>query len=303
MPIDAYPSAVQGDTNRLVNTVSQALQATDFFVYCTLATVPERKPVGIQVHGIMHQPCPGEKLEVKYHTHHRHQALGGASSMWQRTLSTTLRLLSLAFAIITCLSAAAPSNAQECGPQWLPGEGMPGVDGVVWATTMWDPDGPGPQTPKLVVGGQFSIVGNIRANSIAVFDLETNDWSPLGMGMNGAVRSLTTLLNGELVAGGDFTASGDVTMNRVARWNGIDWTPVGMGITGTDKQRAGPVHIAHRRSHSCRALLLCRGCSRQQYRPMGWCIMGTTRIWRDRQFQASCKCSRCLAKRRPDSCR
>src|SRR5436190_2956429 len=60
--------------------------------------------------------------------------------------------------------------AGQCQPQWLPGEGIPGVNGTVYATTTWDPDGPGPQPELLVVGGLFTLAGATLANNIAAWD-------------------------------------------------------------------------------------------------------------------------------------
>lgn len=46
----------------------------------------------------------------------------------------------MALGLACVCSASAP--AQTCG--WLPGEGIRGVDGTVYAVTTWDPDGAGP---------------------------------------------------------------------------------------------------------------------------------------------------------------
>jgi hypothetical protein len=54
-------------------------------------------------------------------------------------------------------------------------------------------------------------------------------WSALGVGMNTTVFALTTLPNGDLVAGGNFTNVG----NRVARWNGTSWSPLDSGVPST----------------------------------------------------------------------
>jgi hypothetical protein len=58
----------------------------------------------------------------------------------------------------------------------------------VYATTMWDPDGPGPKTPLLVAGGEFSVYGHV-----AVCDLATGTWSMLGGGTNDGVWCLTAM--------------------------------------------------------------------------------------------------------------
>ena len=116
----------------------------------------------------------------------------------------------------------------ECEPQWLPGEGVPGVSGEVFAVTTWDPDGAGPEPELLVVGGHFLVAGDVLAKNIAAWD--GSQWQPLGMGMNDIVRALT-VYNGALIAGGDFTIAGGVACNRIARWDGSQWQPLGLGMS------------------------------------------------------------------------
>jgi hypothetical protein len=117
----------------------------------------------------------------------------------------------------------------DCPPEWLPGEGVLGLDGEVYAMTTWDPDGPGGQPELLVVGGYFSIAGNVFANNIAAWDGTT--WQPLGSGMNDSVYALT-VYNGELIAGGWFTTAGGNWASNIARWNGATWQPLGSGMDG-----------------------------------------------------------------------
>ena len=125
---------------------------------------------------------------------------------------------------------AALARAQ-CTPQWLPGDGVPGVVGnSVAAMVNWDPDGAGPQAPKVVLGGSFSAAGNVLASNIAAYDPATATWSALGSGMDGDVNALTVLPNGDLVAGGDFTSAGGVAANRIARWSGSNWSALGSGM-------------------------------------------------------------------------
>jgi hypothetical protein len=58
-------------------------------------------------------------------------------------------------------------------------------------------------------------------------------WSALGSGMNGAVYALTTLPNGDLVAGGRFTTAGGVSApHRALEWHEL----VGAGI-GDERHR------------------------------------------------------------------
>jgi hypothetical protein len=47
--------------------------------------------------------------------------------------------------------------------------------------------------------------------------------------LNGTVRALALLPNGEVVAGGEFTANGGSTVLRLARWTGTAWAQLGAG--------------------------------------------------------------------------
>ncbi|MCH8165440.1 MAG: hypothetical protein IH889_07520, partial [Planctomycetes bacterium] len=89
--------------------------------------------------------------------------------------------------------AAAPASAQ-CTEQWLPGEGLSGLNGPVSATVVYD-DGTG---PALYVGGGFNFAGDVSASSVAKWD--DTSWSPLVSGVGGPYRSVRapTIYNGEL---------------------------------------------------------------------------------------------------------
>jgi hypothetical protein len=125
------------------------------------------------------------------------------------------------------------------GTAWQPmGAGM---NGPVYALTVWDADGDGPEKALPVAGGSFTSAGGVAAGGIAVWDGAL--WRALGPGVNGAVFSLTTWdPDGagtgplQVVAGGSFTQAGAVTVNRIARWNGPwwggSWQGVGAGMNG-----------------------------------------------------------------------
>jgi hypothetical protein len=124
----------------------------------------------------------------------------------------------------------------QCGVGWLPGEPFPGADNVVTATCEWDPDGAGPRGPLLVLAGAFARLGGRSATGIGTFDPATREWSVMSLGLTGGglqVYSMVTLPDGSLVAGGSFTRSGSLTLNRVARWGGLAWSAFGSGLPAT----------------------------------------------------------------------
>ncbi len=123
----------------------------------------------------------------------------------------------------------APAAAQ-CGTQWLPGAGLTGINGHVHCSVGWDPDGPGPESTRVVYGGTFYIAGDRLVNNIAIFDPATSTWSTFGSGMNGGVLELAVTANNDLIAAGQFTVVDGVAANRIARWNGTAWAPLGGGL-------------------------------------------------------------------------
>ncbi len=158
-------------------------------------------------------------------------------------MNPKLALLARRFSLACCASAAAlltpsVSSAGDCNSQWLPGETLPGTDSYIDALTLWDPDGPGPRTPVVVLGGAATIFANTAGKNAAIFDPQTGRAEPLGNNLGtfnpfntGAVFDYTVLPDGTLVACGFFEGSGDPTRpSRIARWNGSTWTHLGTSV-------------------------------------------------------------------------
>jgi hypothetical protein len=64
---------------------------------------------------------------------------------------------------------------------------------------------------KVYVGGNFSQMGGVAANNIAVYDPVANTWSAMGSGLNSTVNAIcvdTAGVTGRVWAGGAFTARG-----------------------------------------------------------------------------------------------
>ncbi len=133
--------------------------------------------------------------------------------------------------LLVAVGAAVPATA-DCTPDWLPGGGLPGISGQVHAQVMWDPDGPGVQPERLVVGGRFSVAGDSLAVNVAMWD--GSSWQPMGDGFGGVlssvnepeVNALVVTPSGELIAGGRFLKSGTTDLGHLARWDGSSWQPL-----------------------------------------------------------------------------
>ncbi len=125
-------------------------------------------------------------------------------------------------------AGGAPANhiARWDGTNWFALEA--GVSGpsfpVVTDLAVLDGD--------LYAAGTFTAAGGVPAYHIAKWD--GSDWAALGAGMGSSVSALA-VLGGELYAGGSFTTvtnSGGttVTVNRIARWDGVNWAALGSGM-------------------------------------------------------------------------
>lgn len=121
------------------------------------------------------------------------------------------------------------------------GSGLAG--GEVYSMVVYDPDGPGPSPPQLIVGGDFTTAGGVPAGRIARWDGAA--WSALGTGVTlsdaPAVNALCVLdetpfgmARRVVIAGGRFGQAGGVAAGRVARWDGSGWSALGGGLPGLD---------------------------------------------------------------------
>jgi hypothetical protein len=107
-----------------------------------------------------------------------------------------------------------------------------GVDGLVFAVaTLAGGD--------VVAGGTITTAGGVAANHIARYNSGTGAWSALGAGLLGtglgnSVLALAVPSGGHLIAGGNFTMSGGVSANRIARYNPFNeaWSSLGGGLNG-----------------------------------------------------------------------
>lgn len=91
-------------------------------------------------------------------------------------------------------------------------------------------------TGEYLLGGTLFNPRNSGARSIARMSADGQTFSPLGAGFRrlagiGRVAAILPRSNGEIIAGGDFEASGSTALNGVARWNGSAWLPLGIGVS------------------------------------------------------------------------
>lgn len=86
----------------------------------------------------------------------------------------------------------------------------------------------------LYIAGDFTSIGGISVNHIARWNGTT--WSALVGGITStfaSVYSMTTFNDGsgaKLYVAGNFSVIGGVSVNNIARWDGLSWQPLGAGV-------------------------------------------------------------------------
>ncbi len=105
---------------------------------------------------------------------------------------------------------------------WISMGGIPGPNGLVFATVV---AGSG----DLYIGGYFTVVGDVIANSIAKWN--GSNWMALGSGTDGAVSALA-VSGSDVYAGGYFKKAGGSAANSIAKWDGSSWSALGPGMNG-----------------------------------------------------------------------
>ena len=160
-------------------------------------------------------------------------------------MSTHSRKPSIASWPVVALWVCGGAAAQGA-PDWKATDGFPGVQTFanVYALTVWDPDGSGPQAARLVAGGDFQFIADRVADTVAAFHPELGRFEDLGGGLDmmlpgqggglfdaATVNALGTFQN-DLIVAGFFDDAGGVPVSNIARWNGSSWSSLGSGLAG-----------------------------------------------------------------------
>lgn len=139
----------------------------------------------------------------------------GKLNMWCRMV-TTARVWLAIFPVF----GIGMEAAGQCDPTWLPGEGPRGTNGSVHA--MISIPGTLAEPEQLVVGGNFSVAGDVVANNIAGWG--GANWHRFQDGLSGPVYALVNYA-GTIVAGGAFSHDGGSYKIAVWDWMHLRWNP------------------------------------------------------------------------------
>ncbi|OWY71544.1 hypothetical protein B7486_07605 [cyanobacterium TDX16] len=137
------------------------------------------------------------------------------------------------------------------GADWSLLVGTGGLNERVNALLRFDEDGAGPMPEYLFAGGRFVTGGATQIKGIGKWDGTT--WLPVGGGVTWpglATQPSVTALGTydddgggpnphSLVVGGPFSKAGSISVNGIARWDGVDWYALGGGFTTVGIPGAG----------------------------------------------------------------
>lgn len=84
----------------------------------------------------------------------------------------------------------------------------------------------------LIVGGSFTVIGNVAAHNIALWDGKA--WHALGKEISevGEVKSIVLDHKGGFYAGGRFGSAGNVSASNIAHWDGKTWSSLSDSTRG-----------------------------------------------------------------------
>ena len=170
-------------------------------------------------------------------------ALAGGTNGLVTTMASYVNdgkpVLVVAGSFMTAGGVPASRIAQWDGTSWTPlGDGLGSLNETGATVTSLVTIG-AKQKVQLVAGGRFSASGAQPLSNVALWNGE--NWSNLGVGVNGAVECLYLgkSNDSEIFAGGTFSGppgepEWGQTLSRIARWDGQVWCNLdrGIGTTG-----------------------------------------------------------------------
>jgi hypothetical protein len=138
-------------------------------------------------------------------------------------------------------TATARNNFEE--PLYTHGDLVVGFPEVLDVDRNMHTDGPvravAVDGDDVYVGGQFTVAGGVNANNIALWNRNTEAWSPLGNGLppggeitDPHVGAIAVTENGDVIVGGRFDLQvepGGPTAWGLVTWNGTHWEMFGDG--------------------------------------------------------------------------
>lgn len=137
--------------------------------------------------------------------------------------------------LVAAAGVVGAADGGECQPGWISGGAYPGVRGSVVAAVPWDFDGPGAEPERLLIAGEFDLIGDKFVEDFAFWDGERISATPLPA-LQAPLERVDSafVFDGELYIGGKLRCStiaprdggGPTCTNvelRIMRWRGGAW--------------------------------------------------------------------------------
>lgn len=138
--------------------------------------------------------------------------------------------------VAVAIGAANATAWGQCGPRWIHDPGLSSIpDGLLkssfGAAEVWDPDGDGPQEPRIVAVVRGKLPDNTSV--CRVYQWLDRQWNLLAaLPGNFSVYDLAATRDGRLFAGGLNGTSGTGQMRHLAQLVNGAWVEVGGGVSG-----------------------------------------------------------------------
>ncbi|MBS0197898.1 MAG: immunoglobulin domain-containing protein [Planctomycetes bacterium] len=145
----------------------------------------------------------------------------------------------LASALIGLLALCGANAAAQptCAGRWLApaDQQVHRQDNEIFALGLWQPTQT--QSPMLIMAGNLRINAAVQAAVGSSYNFSGDSvvgWDGTQFrafrSLNSTVRAVASF-GPDLIVAGDFTASGQTQLQRIARWNGTDWQSLGGGFS------------------------------------------------------------------------
>jgi hypothetical protein len=156
----------------------------------------------------------------------------------RRSLTSVGLCLSFVGIPLAFLHAAANTAAAQCQPQWRGGDqqGFPGANSTVQAMGLGDPDGAGPLPTCLIVGGNFTFIGDARTTSIAYWNPNAasgSGWTAMARTDQSSGTNIYAFANwsNRIIVGGGINGinppgTPGTQPVGIGAWDGSKWVPL-----------------------------------------------------------------------------
>lgn len=138
--------------------------------------------------------------------------------------------------LVVCFHISTPAVSQSLGDSnWDKRFGIPGLNGVVSAMAV--------RGDEIVVGGNFTVAGNLNVSSMAIWNKTTHQWKPLNNGLSGGTISAIAVYKEIIFVAGDFKLAYGKKISPIVKFENDTWQSLADSISPVDSAAIKTLHI------------------------------------------------------------